>query len=189
MSFPDREPGNNSRNETKRKPFATMRSNWSSHNPAISLLVKQDLTGGLLMVLLGAGAVLEGQRHSMGTLTRMGTGYFPVILGCVLAGLGVMIVLSAFIPSAAAGDDSHGEVIHSPDWRGCIAIISGLLAFVVLGDYFGLAAATFACVFLSAAGDRDFTIKSALFLAATMTAIATVVFWYLLQVQFPIVRW
>jgi hypothetical protein len=189
MGLPDRERKNSLPNVARGQLLATIRSNWSSQEPATSQLMKKDLAGGLLMILFGAGAVIEGQRHTMGTLTRMGTGYFPVILGCVLALIGVMIVLGSFFPSETAEDDNHGEIVHAPDWRGCIAIVGGLVAFVVLGEYLGLAAATFAGVFISATGDREFTVKSALFLASGMTAIATVVFWYLLQVQFPIVRW
>jgi hypothetical protein len=70
-----------------------------------------------------------------------------------------------------------------------VAILGGIAAFVVVGQYGGLLPATFAIVFISALGDRHNTFLSAATLALTMTAISVVVFWWLLKVQFPLLTW
>ena len=66
---------------------------------------------------------------------------------------------------------------------------TGVLAFIVLGGPFGLGPATFACVFVAAWGDRGATLRGSLLLAAAATAVAAVVFSWLLKFQLPLVRW
>ena len=64
----------------------------------------------------------------------------------------------------------------------------GVLAFIIVGQFFGMAPAIVSCVFISALGDRTSTIKGAAILAVFLTIFAVVLFSYLLQLPFPIVR-
>ena len=58
---------------------------------------RRDLYAGVLLILVGLGAVIEGRNHSIGSLTHMGAGYFPIVLGVILAGLGAVIGLGSFV--------------------------------------------------------------------------------------------
>jgi hypothetical protein len=60
--------------------------------------------------------------------------------------------------------------------------------FITCGN-FGFIPATFACVFVSALGDRTATWKSALVLAAVITVFGVVVFSYLLQIPMQLLKW
>jgi hypothetical protein len=144
----------------------------------------RDYYGGALMFLIGLGAILQGRTYSMGTLSRMGPGFFPVSLGVILALAGAAIALSARFAEREAE-----EKALPPEWRGWFCISLSIVAFVVLGKYGGLVAATFAIVFISALGDRQNTIKSALVLAVAIVVICLVVFWWALQMQFPLFGW
>lgn len=148
-------------------------------------LYNRDYYGGGLMFLLGVGAVNKGMTYKIGTLSRMGPGYFPVAVGVVLAFMGILIALGA------KRSAQSGEVMQHrpPEWRGWICIILSNIAFLVLGEYGGLVPATFAVVFISALGDRENTLKGTFLLALSMVAIAVVVFWWALQMQFPLFRW
>ena len=150
---------------------------------------RRDVWAGLLLLVLGLATVGESRSLDIGTLTRMGPGYFPTVLGAVLALLGLAIALSAApagrAPLPGAEPAPHEEV-PPPDWRGIGAIVLGIVAFLVLGRYAGLVPATFACVLLSAGGDRLMTPGAALVLAAAMTAVAVGLFHYALQVPFPL---
>ena len=142
-----------------------------------------DYYGGALMILIGLAAVYVGTRYQLGTLARMGPGFFPTAVGAILAAIGLAIALGARPAAVEAG-------AHSPfDWRAWGGIIGGTVAFIVLGEYGGLVPATFAIVFISAMGDRDTSLKQAFWLAAGMVAIAVVVFWWALQLQFDLFRW
>lgn len=111
--------------------------------------MKQDIRCGGVLAAIGAVAVMEGRRHRIGSLTQMEAGYFPVVLGVVLIALGVLIAAMA-IRQRPAAQPVPTEIFTLPDWRGCSAIVAGVLCFIVFGAYFGLAPATFLCVFISA---------------------------------------
>ena len=143
----------------------------------------KDYYGGGLMVLIGLAAVYVGSRYPLGTLARMGPGFFPTAVGAILAAIGLAVALSAGPDAVEAGAQP------AFDWRAWGGIIGGTVAFIVLGEYGGLVPATFAIVFISALGDKENTLKQAFWLAAGMVVIAVVVFWWLLQMQFELFRW
>jgi hypothetical protein len=147
------------------------------------LSINKDYYGGGLMILIGLAAVYVGSRYQFGTLARMGPGFFPTAVGVILALVGLAIALSASPTAVEAG------ALPAFDWRAWSGIIGGTVAFIVLGEYGGLVPATFAIVFISAMGDRNNTLKHAFWLAAGMVAIAVVVFWWALQMQFDLFRW
>jgi hypothetical protein len=144
----------------------------------------KDYCGGALMILLGVGVLLQGRTYKVGTLSKMGPGFFPVALGVLLALIGAAIVLTA------KGDIALGEEKQLvPEWRGWICITLSIVAFVVLGKYGGLLPASFAIVFISAMGDRQNTLKSAFILSVAIVAVCVAVFWWALQIQFPLFQW
>jgi hypothetical protein len=152
----------------------------------------KDYYGGMLIFAIGAGAVYMGFGYQVGTLTRMGPGYFPVAVGVVMAAMGVIIALGGLRAGRHAAAEAHGGAhgaAHGPEWRGWSCIVLASIAFIVLGHWGGLLPATFAVTFISALGDRQNSLKSALFLALAMVAVAAVIFSWALQMQFPLFRW
>ena len=147
---------------------------------------KRDIFAGAVLIAIGLVAIFEVQGNTMGTLNHMGAAYFPVVLGAMLIALGGCIAATGLVRKT---EDPLAEPFRAPDWRGCTAIVGGVVAFLVLGAYLGLAAGTFGCVFVSSLGDRTATWRQALVLAVAMTALAAGLFWYVLQVQFPLVKW
>lgn len=148
----------------------------------------RDYYGGALMIFIGLGVIVQGVQYDVGTLSDMGSGFFPVALGAILVVLGVLLTFSARRQSVEAKEDAV-EADERPEWRGWFAIIASIVAFVVIGQYGGLLPASFAIVFISALGDRENTILSALILAAIICVISVVVFWWALQLQFPLFSW
>lgn len=143
---------------------------------------RRDYYAGALMVLVGSGAALVGSQYQLGSLTRMGPGFFPTALGILLALLGIVIAgTAAYAPASAA----EAPPLR-PDWRGWFCITGGALLFIGLATYAGLVPATFACVFVAALGDRTNSWKEAALLAAGMTIFGTLLFSFVLHVQIPI---
>jgi hypothetical protein len=151
-----------------------------------SLTLKKDYFAGALMMLIGIGAVLEARHYSIGTLFHMGPGFFPIILGVTMTGIGLLIAGVAVTAQGEPDDQLH---IPNPQWRAWACILGGPVLFIVLGTYGGLIPATFACVFVSALGDKDSTLKSALVLGVAVTIFGVLLFSYLLQVSMPMWRW
>ena len=144
---------------------------------------KRDLAAGSLLIVVGAGILAESTRYAFGTVGRMGPGYYPSIVGVVMAAVGALIILNR---NKAGGDEHDGAV--PADWRGIACIIAGILSFIVLAAYAGFAAATFACVFIAALGDRTATVKGAAALAAGATVFGMLLFSYALQMPLPLWR-
>ena len=162
--------------------------------------LNKDKIAGLLLVILGIGAYLEGRSHSLGTLTQMGSGYFPVALGVVLVLIGLLLFVTSSpdgqdkpaVPPAATdlNDPPHLSLDHCPptDWRGVSCIIGSVISFIWVGHLFGLIPATWICVFMAAMGDRTSTYREAAILSLLMCALAVGLFHTVLHVQFPLIQ-
>jgi hypothetical protein len=153
-------------------------------------VANRDLCGGAIFVVIGLVVLVQGRSYGVGSLTQIGAGLFPVVLGVVLVALGALIALGGLWSSSADTESvSVGplEPSVSPlEWRGFAAVVSGVVAFIAIGACFGLAPAAFCCVFISALGDRSATTKSAALLAFAMTVFAVCFFSYFLNIQFPV---
>jgi hypothetical protein len=146
--------------------------------------INKDYYGGVLMIILGLGTVFKSLGYHIGSLAHMGPGYFPAAIGVLLTITGVLIAISGI------GKTNHlSKEALPPEWRGWLCIIGGIIAFIVLGEFTGLLPASFAIVFISAMGDRKNTVKAAFILSVAMSIVAVVVFWWALQLQFPLIRW
>ncbi len=157
----------------------------------MSFSKKRDYYAGALMMLLGVSSSMVALKYDLGTLTKMGTGYFPLVLSVLLTllGAGIALTATATAPKDGGAVEAHG-LAHGnrtgPDWRGWLAILIGVLAFVVLAQFAGLAPATFGCVFISAMGDRSNTWKGAGILAICVTIFSVALFHYGLRIQIPV---
>jgi hypothetical protein len=146
---------------------------------------KREFYAGGLMILIGLGAALEGQNYNIGTMRQMGPGFFPVALGIILVLVGIMIAGAGVTGGA---EESETALPGKPDWRGWLCIVAGPLLFILFGKFAGLGPATFACVFVSALGDRTSTWKSAFVLALAITVFGIGLFAFVLKVPFPILK-
>ncbi|HSN19998.1 MAG TPA: tripartite tricarboxylate transporter TctB family protein [Usitatibacter sp.] len=145
----------------------------------------RDYYGGALMMLIGLGAAFQGSTYTIGTLSRMGPGFFPTALGVILALLGAAIALGA----RRAPVDAPAEKPLPPEWRGWGCIIASVVAFIVIARWGGFVPATFAITFISAMGDRENTVAGATLLSAAMVAVCIVVFWWALKMPFALFTW
>jgi hypothetical protein len=128
----------------------------------------------LAIVALGLYVVWEGLGMNVGTLRRIGPGFFPIMLGTAMALLGAATLLER--PERDA-DEPFGL------WPlACVA--AALLAFAFLIDRAGLVAATVALVALTSAGLRHPSPRSAALAAAALCAIGYLVF--ILGLRLPV---
>ena len=149
------------------------------------LRLKRDYYAGGLMPVLGVGAAVIGSGYKVGTLARMGPGFMPVMLGSVLAFLGILIAGTAL----ASSEPDEGRFLpDNPQWFGWLCILGGPVLFIILGTYGGMIPAVFACVFVCALGDKTATYKSSAILALGVTVFGVLLFHYLLSIPFPLLR-
>lgn len=150
---------------------------------------RRDLYAGGLVILIGLGAAVVAFRYQIGTLTKMGPGFFPFSLGILLAFLGVMIAAASFANAdKPVAVDPHHSLQSEPDWRGWGCIIGSVLVFIFCAEYVGLLAATFLCVFVACWGDKTAKLRDSLLLSSGITVFGILLFSYVLRVQIPIIR-
>ncbi len=147
-----------------------------------------DLAAGCVLAGVGVGAIVVGQSYGIGTLQRMEPGFFPVALGVILIGIGLGLAVSALKLRARQGHATT-PLFDVPDWRGWLFIVGGVLSFLVFSTYGGLLPGAFACVFISAMGDRTTTWSRALVLAGCVAVAGSIFFAYVLKVQMPLFTW
>src|SRR5262245_20892469 len=90
----------------------------------------KDFWSGVMFCGFAAVAVLAARGYSLGTAGKMGPGYFPLLLGGVLALLGLILIVRSLVIA--------GESVPRIDLVP-LAIIAGAVAlFGVMIEYCGL---------------------------------------------------
>ena len=145
--------------------------------------LNKDRVSGVVLLVLGLAIVLQGLEYRMGALTRMGAGFVPVVLGILLAFVGVAIFVTA-----EPGDFGTAKSMPT-EWRGWLCVLGGVFAFVILGQHGGLVPATFISVFIAAMGDRGNSVRNSALLSAGITIVGALIFVYGLGMTFPLFTW
>jgi hypothetical protein len=136
-----------------------------------------DLAGGALLAAIGTFvAIYAVAQYDIGTLRRMGPGFFPALLGGVLAVLGLMIAGPAWARGAAAVQIA---------WKDAAAVLGAILVFAIGLERGGLVLVTAATVLIGSLAAPDRRIGWRLVLAATVTALSVLVFHFGLRMTVP----
>jgi len=147
--------------------------------PAARRALKDILAGGIF-IALGLAFALGALAYNIGTPLRMGPGYVPLVLGGLLAVLGVAVIVKGFI----AGE---GDEIGGLDWRALILVSAGILFFGITVRGLGAVGALFGATLLAALARSQTSWKQALMIAAGITALSVVIFIFALQLRLPLV--
>lgn len=155
---------------------------------AIRIKSQQDFWSGLLFIAVGIAFAWGATHYSVGQSARMGPGYFPLMLGTLMAIIGVAVTISSLVLESA-GDESIGSFA----WRPLFFIIAANLAFgVLLGGlpsiglpHMGLIAATIALTFIAALASDEFDFKEVLILSIILAIGCYLTFIKALNLQFP----
>ena len=147
--------------------------------PQVRLALKDVLAGGVFIALGGAFAA-GSLAYDIGSPVRMGPGYVPLVLGVILAGLGVLVIAKGFI----AGE---GDPIGGVDWRAVVLITAALVFFGLTVRGLGVVGALFGASLLAALARSQTSVREALVIAVGLTALSVVIFIVALQLRLPLV--
>jgi len=150
---------------------------------------QRDFFAGVLFSAFGVAFAWGATTYTVGSGARMGPGYFPLIVGVLIAIMGAAITLKALVVETA-----DGEPVGRIAWRPLFFIIGANLLFgVLLGGLpgiglppMGLIVAIYALTFVAGlAGDR-FSFKASAVLATLLAIGSYVAFVLALKLQFPV---
>lgn len=150
---------------------------------------QKDFFSGLLFIVVGGAFAYGATNYSVGTGARMGPGYFPLLLGIILALLGAVVTFKSLVVETPDGDK-----IGQWAWKPLFFIIASNLLFgVLLGGLpsvgippMGMVVAIFGLVVVSSMAGQSFKLKEVLILATVLAVMSYLAFVLLLKLQFPV---
>ena len=150
---------------------------------------QKDFFSGLMFTAVGVAFAWGATKYSLGTGARMGPGYFPTMLGVLMAILGGVITFKAMVIETEDGDK-----VGSWAWKPLLFIIAANLLFgLMLGGLpsikfpaFGLIVAIYVLTFVASLAGDEFNFKEVAVLATILAIMSYLAFIVLLKLQFPV---
>jgi hypothetical protein len=138
----------------------------------------KDFWSGALFIAFGCAGVWFGRNYAIGSLSRMGPGFFPMLMSTALIGTGAFILARSLVVS--------GEPIERIAFLPQLLILAAIVVFGLLIERVGLAVSVMAVAVISgiaAQGLRWFELAA---LALAMSALSVALFVYLLGQPIPV---
>ena len=138
---------------------------------------------------MGIAFAWGATNYNIGDASRMGPGYFPLLLGTALALIGVLVTIKALLVKTANGDK-----IGAWAWRPLCYIIGANVVFGILltglrsfdVPAFGLIVAIYALTFIASMAQANWKFVRTLILATVLAIGSYLVFVMALALQFPV---
>jgi hypothetical protein len=155
----------------------------------VKIKSQKDFFSGLMFLLVGGAFAWGASTYNVGTGARMGPGYFPMMLGFLLAGLGAVIMFQSMVVESETGDK-----IGKWAWRPIVYVLGANVIFgVFLGGLpsiklpsMGLIVSIYALVIVASLAGERFKLKPVLVLATVLALGSYAAFIMLLKLQMPV---
>lgn len=143
----------------------------------MNIKLNRDVVSGGVFVVAGAAFAITAASYDIGSASQMGTGYFPLCIGVLLALLGVFLVVQAL---------REGLGAEAVDFRvrSVLLILAALLAFAFLLRFLGLPLSAFVAFVISARSDPDTPLRQILIAGAGL--VVTVYLLFVVALGLPI---
>lgn len=150
---------------------------------------QKDFLAGLMFTIVGIGFAWGATNYTIGEGARMGPGYFPLMLGILLAILGLVITFTALVVETETGDK-----VGAIAWKPLVFIIgSNILFGICLGGIpklgipsLGLIVGIYVLTFVASLAGEEHKSKEVIVLATVLAIISYLAFIKLLNLQFPV---
>jgi len=161
---------------------------------------RRDVLAGAVFVAFGMAFALGARTYTVGTALQMGPGYFPLVLGGVLALLGLVIVAQGLVgvegegivdEGEETGDEGEGIVDDGEEagpipWLRIALLVAAVVVFGLGARELGLVPALLITTFLSATAGYRTGVVAAAVIAVGLTILCVLIFVVLLQIRLPL---
>lgn len=160
---------------------------WQPRKGLDVVLKREDLLAGALCVLIGMGfALYTLLTLKIGTPSRMGSGFFPLVLGGLLAVLGIAIVIRGAIRTGAITTAEDDVELGPVPWRGIVILALAPVLFALTVRSLGMVLATALCVAVVCFASSRVTMRMAVVVTIGLTTLCVAVFSFGLGVTLPL---
>ena len=150
---------------------------------------QKDFFSGLMFIVVGAACALGASTYSIGTGARMGPGYFPLVLGVLLAIIGIAVTFTSLVVETEDGDK-----VGKFAWKPLFFIITANLVFgACIGGLpmiglkpLGLIVGIYLLTYIASHAGDEHKFKEVAVLATVLALLSYVAFIVLLKLQFPV---
>ena len=150
---------------------------------------QKDFFAGLMFMAAGIAFAWGATNYNIGEGARMGPGYFPLVLGILLAAIGAAVVFEALVV-----ETEDGEKIGAFAWKPLAFIIgSNVLFGICLGGIpkigipsLGLIVGIYVLTVVASMGGDEHKWKEVFILATVLAVVSYLAFIVLLKLQFPV---
>ena len=150
---------------------------------------QKDFLAGLMFAIVGAGFAVGATNYTIGEGARMGPGYFPLLIGILLAIMGLVVVFQALVV-----ETEDGGKVGKIAWKPLFFIIGANIVFgICIGGLpklgipsLGLIVGIYALTFIASMAGDEHKSKEVIVLATVLAILSYVAFIYLLNLQFPV---
>ena len=139
----------------------------------------QDFWSGIMLIVIGGGSLLMARNYPFGTALRMGPGYFPSVLGSILALFGVFFLVR--------GLRSTERIESGWSLRALIVIPMAFILFGFLMTHAGFVPALMVLIFASALASTEFKLLEVALLTIGLTIGCVAVFIWGLGLPYPLI--
>jgi hypothetical protein len=155
----------------------------------VKIKSQKDFFSGLMFMVVGVAFAWGATTYSVGSGARMGPGYFPLMLGILLALIGSVITFKALVVETEGGDK-----IGAWAWKPLFFILAANFVFgILLGGLpsiglpaMGMILGIYALVIISSLAGNEFSLKGVLGLSTILAIGSYLAFVVLLKLQFPV---
>ncbi|HEV7275931.1 MAG TPA: tripartite tricarboxylate transporter TctB family protein [Devosiaceae bacterium] len=139
----------------------------------------KDLAAGALFVIIGLFFALDALFNlRIGQAFSMGPGYFPLVLGAVLVGLGLVI--------AMLGLNKPSESFGRVSWRGLLLVIGAVIFFAATIRGLGMVLSLGGATLMASLASGRMSWRGAALLSILLTGFCVLAFIYALRLPYPL---
>jgi hypothetical protein len=150
---------------------------------------QKDFLAGLMFTIVGIGFAWGATNYTIGEGARMGPGYFPLMLGILLAIIGLAVLFASLVV-----ETEDGERIGKFAWKPLVFVIGSNVVFgICLGGIpklgipsLGLIVGIYALTFIASMAGDEHKNREVIVLATVLAVISYLAFILLLNLQFPV---
>ncbi|MCC6946518.1 MAG: tripartite tricarboxylate transporter TctB family protein [Bradyrhizobiaceae bacterium] len=137
----------------------------------------QDFGAGIIFIVVGAAGLIFGRELAVGTASRMGPGYFPILLSYLIIAIGLVV--------SARGLTLEGPPVERIHLRPIFFVLAAILAAGFLLNMVGLALTSVLVAIIAAYARSQVNLLETILLGIGMGIFSVVVFVYGLGQPLP----
>jgi hypothetical protein len=140
----------------------------------------QDFWAGIMFLVVGLGFGGLAFTYKLGTAARMGPGYFPLVLGAMLAAFGLVIALLAL------REKNAGAKVDKFHWKPIFWVLMPVVVFGIMLKLAGMIVMGLFVVIVSSFASEEFRWRPVILLAIGLVIFCSLSFVWGLKLPIPL---